>query len=420
MNLRGINMLSWIYYERFVCLSLVGATLTVYNIDNHYVISTIAHNSPIRFTGWLLVLYSMIIFPLGVLCVKKFFQNRRAKLILSTDIYPTYQYPLLYFLTFISIVSCIYVFFISGYIGLFNILTGQATAEARISYSRHFAGNVYVRNILAEGLSFLLSMIWYTKWKCSNKKQAKCYFYIMLCFAVLMTTQNYAKGPIIHLFLSFVMLRIYLFGRLSKKAFISMSSAAVLGIMLVYILVAKADISQIFSSYNSGILGRIFLSEVAGLFKAFQFFPAEHDFIGFHSISRLLMGLLGSEYVDRSARIVMTLFNPSAVASGTAGVMNSLFIAEAWANWGWLGALLSPLIVGMITGIIYYSTTCKKNVYCAALYGYLALRIPITGGFNDFIYPIGILIPLSFAILIVFTRVSNGNKSAQSSDAEIY
>lgn len=407
MHPRGLNMLSWIFYVKFICCSLLGSVFIVHGLDNHYIISTIVNNSDhIRFCGWGLVLYTMIIFPLGVLCMKPFFKRRYLCLaVYSQATFARYYYPLLYFNTFLSIIACLYVLYVSGYVGLINILLNMASVQDRITYGRNFMGNEYIRNILAQQWIILLSLIWYIKSKISNKIIDTIWFSITLLFAVIMSTQSYAKAPIIMLFISFLMLRIYLFGRLSIGNFAMAMILSIIGILIMYIKVTGSDISMIFSAYNTGILGRIFFSEVAGLFKTLEFFPSIHEFIGFHSISHLLTDLLGVEYIDRSARIVMTQFNPRGVAEGTAGVMNSLFVAEAWANWGAFGAVLAPLIAGMITGIIYYVTVGNKNVIFGAVYAYLATIIPITGGFNDFIYPVGIFTPFCCIFFIIKLKV---------------
>lgn len=403
MNLRGLNMLSWVYYMQFITCCLVGATCAVYNVDNHYVITTVVQNAEqIRFYGWVLVLYTMIIFPISVILVKKIFLpclKKRSCIIHSASI--TEKYPVIYILTFLAVISCIYVFYVSKYVGLINMVCGQVNLQEGISFSRNFAGNVYIRNIFAQMLSSLLSMVWYIELKLTHTRRARFFFILTLVFAILMVTQNYSKAPIIMLFISFIMLRIQLFGRLSRKHFLIGLATSIAGIIIMYINITDMSLPQIFSSYKTGILGRIFFSQISPLFKTLEYFPTVHGFIGFSSISRLLTTLIGSVYVDRSARIVMMLFNPEGVEIGVAGVMNTLFVAEAWANWGYIGALISPWITGIITGIIYYTTTKAKNLIYRVIYAYLSVRIPITGGFNDFIYPIWVILPCLLVMLMI-------------------
>ena len=54
----------------------------------------------------------------------------------------------------------------------------------------------------------------------------------------------------------------------------------------------------------------------------------------------------------RSAELVMGYADPAAVAANRTGVMNTLFIGEAWANFGWLGFYLSPIVVGFVVFLI--------------------------------------------------------------------
>ena len=408
MNPRGLNMLSWIYYVQFICFSLIGATCTVYGVDHHYVISTISYNNNIRFWGWVFVLYTMVAFPLSIIFIKISFnghdfveRNIKVKSIV-------YRKPFVALFTLFSLFACLYPLYTAQYVGFIYIISGHVSAQEGISYSRNFTGNIYVKNIFAQLLSILTSMIWYIEWKITSEKKAMILFVIMMFFAILMLTQNNSKAPLIEYFISFIMLRIYLQGRISRKLFCALLILSCLGIILMYIKIAGLNISEIFSSYNSGVLCRIFFSQIAGLFKTLEYFPTLHDFIGFSSISRADSSLIGYEYMNRSARIVMSFFNTCGIEDGSAGVMNSLFIAEAWANYGIMGVVVSPWIVGLITGFVYYSTTNNRSLMYGAVYGYLSLRIPITGGFNDFIYPVGLAIPfvLTFVMTITIKRLN--------------
>ena len=75
-------------------------------------------------------------------------------------------------------------------------------------------------------------------------------------------------------------------------------------------------------SFNSGILGRLFLGQASGIFMAFNYFPSIFEPIGFTSISKLFSEIFNVEYSERAARMLMFGFNPSGVENATAGVMN--------------------------------------------------------------------------------------------------
>ncbi len=93
----------------------------------------------------------------------------------------------------------------------------------------------------------------------------------------------------------------------------------------------------------------------------------------------------------------MTIVNSKGIENGTAGVVNSLFVAEAWANWGFYGVLISPIIVGMVIQIIFlFFLTHKKTPFMVGLFTYISIKLPVTGGFNDFIYN-----AVMFSIIII-------------------
>lgn len=105
---------------------------------------------------------------------------------------------------------------------------------------------------------------------------------------------------------------------------------------------------------------------------------------------------------DRSARIIMSIIMPSAVEDGTGGVINSLFIGEAWANFGLAGVIFAPFWVGFVIqwSYILLLKTAKTPLFLA-LTVYLTLKWPVTGGFNDFIYNAGIVTMLLIFIMII-------------------
>jgi len=92
----------------------------------------------------------------------------------------------------------------------------------------------------------------------------------------------------------------------------------------------------------------------------------------------------------------MAFYGSRSVYEGTAGVMNALFIGEAYANFGAIGLLLSIVYISLLFGMIYYLFTKKfrKTALNVALFGILTSELAsITqGGFFDFIYSANIII----------------------------
>ena len=85
----------------------------------------------------------------------------------------------------------------------------------------------------------------------------------------------------------------------------------------------------------------------------------------------------------------MQYIAPEAAESGLVGVMNTHFIGEAWANWGYFGLFLSPIWVGSIIQIIiillFRMTKTPINLALITFFT-IYLGMNITGGFIAYIY----------------------------------
>jgi hypothetical protein len=176
---------------------------------------------------------------------------------------------------------------------------------------------------------------------------------------------------------------------------------------MIFILITKNDDLSFLLSYNSGLIGRILLSQISGIYHYFEYFPTYEQHIGFSSLSQLFSNAFNIEYVERASRKIMILVNPLSVEKGEAGVMNTLFLGEAWANFGLIGLLLCPLYLGILIQIMYmYFLKNRKNPINIGLFTYFSYRSSLSGGFNDYIYnPFIIIIVFLFISIYVFAYI---------------
>ena len=325
------------------------------------------------------------------------------------------QYSLCFFYT-ISLASVIYVLYVIKTIPLLDILNGTGNAlldEFRIDVSRGFKGNVYIKNIFALGLTPILSYIAFSYYKLYKTFFNLAWFLIMFIASILVVTYSTAKAPLIMYLLGYMFLIILIDGKLKVRYIVTFLLLSFTLIIFMYIrLTGMVDPSILFS-YNTGILGRIFLSLAAGTYFTFDLFPSKIDFIGIKSISNVLNWVLGMENIERSARLIMETINPKAVELGTGGVYNTLFVAEAWANFGKIGLLFSPFYVGAIIQIQYLIfLRLPKTPLLMGLYSFLCLRTSgVTGGFNEFIYNGAVLTLIVVMIIIIIgAKVLKANK----------
>lgn len=409
-------MMSWIYYYEFILLTLIGAVLVVYQVDHHYMINKLTDEHS-RVIGFYAVLYTLLSFPIGMKFANFVFRVKRADLLFEKYTTSPIQYEkkyndhnvriLLILLSGISVLSVIYVLYVLGDIPLLRFFRPSEFfnfAEFRIEASRNFQGNEYIRNLFALSLTPILSYIAYGYWLRDRTLFSRIWFYVMLLFTVLILTYNFEKAPILIYLLGFVFYQVYWKGNISKKTMVvSFLGLLVLivGMYAVIMLGTDIDFSILFN-YNSGILGRLLLSQGAGTFLAFDIFPDMHPYLGFSSVSEFISNSFGLEYSEKASRLIMEQINPEGVKMGIAGIVNSLFIGEAWANFGIYGVVLAPLYVGFLIQSLYlFFLKSAKTPFLLALFVSFSIKGSITGGFNNYFYNMNFLF-LLFVFLSVY------------------
>lgn len=410
------NMISYIFYYDLIIQTFLASILIMLNADgNHYVISTV--RSETRIYGWLATQYMMIAMPIGMLISKSLFSRQvsmsyRLKNYISSDVNISYigKKPLKYsvwIFTLVSSTSCLYVFYVIGYFPLLKIfdISSLMAAELRISVTREFPGNGYIKNIFAQLLMPILSYIWFIYFYKTKNALDGLVFITTFILSLSILYYNFAKAPILMYILSYIFAYFYMNGKINKKILIISLSTTLIILFSMYSYMGVST-SEVLS-YNSGPIGRIILSQAGGLYYMLDIFPSSYPHIGLSSISRVLSNLFNIEYVDRAARLAMIDFSPKAVNAGTAGVINSIYIAEAWANFGLIGIIIAPLWVGFLvqTLYIYFLKSPKSPVHLALLISF-SYGGSITGGFNDYIYnPIFLITCILFFLIILLAQV---------------
>ena len=176
--------------------------------------------------------------------------------------------------------------------------------------------------------------------------------------------------------------------------------------MYVYI----QDVNDIgtFLSYKSGPIGRIIFAQIAPTYLHLDIFGSSLDFLKGASLPSMIIGWFDMEQV-RSARLVMANAFPNRIEDGTGGVLNTLYIAEAYANFGYLGIIIGTIYVGILVQTLYIVfIRLPKNPIFLCLFVYFSINIPRTlvGGFTDFLFnPIWIFITFLFVGIFLFIKI---------------
>ena len=403
LSIRKLNIINFVFYDLLI-FTFVGAFLILMGFRDHYLVMKIKRDATIIKTC-LIIGYVMVALPLAILIYNRLFVGRSIGLKLSAFIDDDVSYArgevtilqVTAFLVLLGTLGTIYVFSVIGTIPLFNMLIGSGNSSIiRQQATRAFAGSVYIRNLLVLTITPLLSYLSYIYMRVSNKyrKVWRYLFIYTFILSIMIKTYNLEKAPVIYYLFYFFIIEIVLGSKKVMGLFWRFFLVAVVLIVGVYYLLLGYSGSLF--TVSSGPLGRIFMTQVSTLFLHVQTFPDYIPFLRGSSLPTALANLVGaSRSWVRSGSLVMGLYNSAGVRAGTAGVMNALFVGEAYANWGMTGVYVSPFVVALPFSLAF-ALLLRGRKTPASITFYVAMFISFTnslqGGFIDYIYNASIIV----------------------------
>lgn len=416
LDIRRLNIISFAYYNILV-FSFIGASFVFCGFRDHYLIQKIQSSSIIIQT-YLILSYIMLMLPCSILFFNRLFcgKNIRHKYKNYINLAPEMVtgsnklFICLSWLTLVGILSCIYVFSCIGMIPAFHMSDlGGSQAAIRINITRNFSGNIYIRNLIFQNFNPIISYFSYLIFRVTRKKKWLLLFIINLLLSLLIKTYNFEKAPILYYFFYFCILEILLNNRHIIKLIGFCSIVCFIIIIIQYKLIGNYQ-NTVFT-LSSGPLGRIFMTQISTLFLHIQTFPHLVPYLNGGSLPTVLARIIGQSVSwRRSGRVVMEIYNRSGINAGTAGVMNALFVGEAYANWGLMGVIISPIVVAFWFSFAFsFLLNTKKTPINMMIYliFFMNLTTGLQGGFIDFLYNMACLLILCFCYLL-YIGVHNG------------
>lgn len=414
------NLVSIVYYYSLLLSSFIGSLFIVLGVDDYYMTKKLFRPEEYRVIGFAVVCFVMIGLPLAMLFVSRlcgFEAKREFHQYLNSTIQnvTTNKNEFFYWflaLSGVSVLAILYTIWKTPQVPIFALLTGPgdtSLAELRIDASMHFKGNVLFRNIFALSLTPLLSLMAYSFAVLTNEARWKLLFLILFAGALFVNVYDLAKSPIFFYLIMFLLVRIYIGKtKLSSAKLLLYGVAGSIALVGMYIVIQGVRDVESFLSYNKGPIGRMIFAQIAPTFLHLNLFGEALPFLHGRSLPSILTGLFDVDNV-RSARMVMAHVFPERIEDGTGGVLNTLFVAEAYANFGYFGIIIGTLYVGVMVQLLYICfLRLPKNPIFVSLFIYFSVNIPrtIVGGFTDFLFnPIWILLVVLFGGLVLFLRV---------------
>ncbi|MBG9548306.1 oligosaccharide repeat unit polymerase [Cytobacillus firmus] len=418
LSLLKPNMISIIFYYSFLISSFIGTLLIGMGVDDYYMINRLRFEEN-RQIGFYIICLVMFLFPLVMMLISKlsnFDAKEEFNSYLAKDISLPFKEKNEFFLIFlmlsgISMLSIFYTLWKAPVIPILEVALGNSEyspGELRIMAQREFGGNVLIRNIFAIALTPLLSLIAYVYAVRTGQVKWKLLYLSLFAGAILINIYDLAKSPVFFYLIMFLLLSLYIgVIRFTVRRLVLWGMLGAAALISMYIVIQGVTDIGSYLSYNSGPVGRLIFAQIAPTFLHFDIYGNILPFLNGKSLP-IITDLFDMDQV-RSARVVMETVFPEKVEAGTAGVLNTLFIAEAYANFGYLGVIVSTIYIAALVQILYIVLIrLPKNPVFLCLFIYFTINIPRTlvGGFADFLFnPIWVLMTGLFVGILIFIRL---------------
>jgi oligosaccharide repeat unit polymerase len=406
------NLISIVYYYSFVVSSFIGTLLIGLDAVEFYMIKKISGENTVLI-GFTIICAVMIIFPLTMVTLSRiigFDANKEFHNYVDKNVNLKYNsnsfYLTILMFSAVSLLAVLYTILYTKSIPIFELLKGSdELGQLRIEASRNFGGIVIIRNIFAIALTPLLSLIAYVM--ASKTKQMKwtALFLVLLGASIFIMIYDLAKSPIFFYIIMLIILKFYL-GELKLK-FSKVLGYSIVGFAVLigmYVVLSEGMAVEQYLSISTGPLGRIFFSQIAPTFLHIDKFGDNIPYLTLSSLPGTIMGIFDIEQI-RSARVLMEYVFPERVEAGTAGVLNTLFVGEAYAAFGPIGVLLATIYVALFVQLIYIIfLKLPKNPVLISLFVYFSVNIPrtVVGGYADFLFnPIWLVITIYMVMILV-------------------
>jgi len=428
MALKHINMVSFTFYI-LVMTVFIGSLLIVFQIDNQGYLYKIS-NEEIRVYGWLGVLYTMIMMPIGMLITSQALNEQSIHALFGRHA----QAPLrtffranddcirhaLYVASFLSILALLYTIYRLQTVPLLNALASlddPRTLAIQRTEARLEPG--MFSNLLATQLNFtpLIAYIAHLYWKMEKRYKDLIWFLFMFVVSIVSLTYNLTKGDLVLFILGFPLMAVVIKGKVALK-YVATTLLAISVILVVlyvsfkgYNIERTIDVVELF--FASILVDRIITGQVLNYYYCLDIFPDVYSHIGFSSAGRLMHQLFRLEYSKDYGLIVMEYYDPINVEQGLVGHASTFFMGEAWANFGLIGVIVAPVYVGLFIQACYICfLKLKKTPIHVAAYAFISIRVirATLTGFIGFYYPVGHV--LSLLMLLCWVVLASILKSS--------
>lgn len=405
----NLNIYNWVYLVEFTVMGCVSPFFIMQIRPHSWAISSI----PIEDFPFQEVVLSLswcaIAIPIGISLgnslMRKFNCNQMKDFNSFLNLEIEYIQSKAFYFFFCSIFT-VYAYYLTqqiGFIPQFKMLSLNAREVAllRGQISHNLPSNIIVFRLIGLTLSPVISYMSLSR--LVKKPQVIMGVICLWAFtlSIYFNSLNLNKSSLAYIAIGTVATLTLSKCKIGVKSFLGL----LISIFLLLGVGFRAAVgSRTLETTFSSILSRITISQTYGNYVSFYLFPKYRDHLGFRSLTKQIRHF-GIEPEERASRIMMEYSAPEGVKKGTAGEMVSTFFAEAWANWGIIGLLLSPLLVGVIlSSLVSGLTWLPKSDISIGLLGFLTYTFGAHKGISKIILPRYFLTSCTILVLMYYLR----------------
>lgn len=418
LTLGKINIISFVYYL-FTVQTFAGTSLVMLGYDEHYTLKYLLNKEGTLKITFIVVMVTSVFLPLAIIFTQKLCRIK------PKEMYNRYleqkitvkNNSLAFEMICVGAFICVLllaVFLVKiGYVPLLMLIKHPSEFEfalERARIGRLYVIHPYVSNIMVLGIIPLLSYISFSY--ALTVKSKRWYFLATILFlsTIIVKTYKFEKSPLLFHFLVYVLIYAYIKRGINSAIMTVLCGGG--GVLLVLFYYLMGYEGALLDIYN-GPLGRTLFTQVGTLMYVFDMFPNFFPFLHGRSLASTLLPLFGmsSEKHLRSAEIVMAFYGSEVVYDGGAGVMNTVFLGEAYANWGYAGIIVSIIWVAVVISLIFgIVLKLRKTPLTVGFLGVMTVKIGMVsqGGFYDFVYNVDLMVTIAVFLGGYYLLESNG------------
>ena len=404
MSLLKLNTVSYVFYVQIVTSGLIASVLLAIGVlDYHPDVQILSE--AVKLESWIWTMYSILIMPFGMIMLNKLLKVNGRELF---DAYLKAPIEHIGTIERNKIALLLLTVFAAGVLGyvllstkdipLYTLLVEGDAEQAnvdRITARRNFGGIIYIKNLL--GLIVVPVISYYSYILFRTYKSL--FFFLFFCanflIGVLMVSHDVQKAPIAFYILGYAILEVFISKGISFRTFATFVVLPVFLILVGYGLTTEHGLVDQLFRFNSGFYGRTFLIGYFGFPLSMELFPdvitVETYGVG---IPSFIIDQTNLNAVE-SARLLKIYMHPESVNAGTGNLYSGFYMGEAWANYGYIGLIIAPLIVGLVIQSVHlFLLKHPKNPWLLAFYVALTVKWVVGSGFVNFLFLKLLLWPL--------------------------